>query len=53
MSIKNSNEHELLHASIYGLKEKVQAEVQLRDPKMSEEASRLALNFDELLRPQS
>ena len=27
MSIKNSNENELLHAFIYGLKEKVRAEV--------------------------
>ena len=52
MSIKNSNKHELLHAFIYGLKEKVRAEVQLRDPKTLEEASRLALDFDELLRPQ-
>ena len=52
MSIKNSNEHELLHAFIYGLKEKVRAEVQLRDPKTLEEASRLALDFDELLQPQ-
>ena len=52
MSIKNSNEHKLLHAFIYGLKEKVRAEVQLQDPKTLEEASRLALDFDELLRPQ-
>ena len=52
MSIKNSNEHELLHAFIYGLKEKVQAEVQLRDLKTLEEASRLALVFYELLWPQ-
>ena len=52
MSIKNSNEHELLHAFIYGLKEKVQAEVQLQDLKTLEEASRLALGFDELLQPQ-
>ena len=52
MSIKNSNEHKLLHVFIYGLKEKVRAEVQLRDPKTLEEASRLALDFDELLQPQ-
>ena len=52
MSIKNSNEHELLHALIYCLKEKVQAEVQLRDLKTLEEASWLALDFDELLWPQ-
>ena len=52
MSIKNSNEHELLHAFIYGLKEKVRAEVQLQDPKTLEEASRLSLDFDELLQPQ-
>ena len=52
ISIKNSNKHKLLHAFIYGLKEKVQAEVQLRDSKTLEEASRLALDFDELLQPQ-
>ena len=52
MNIKNSNEHELLHAFIYGPKEKIWAEVRLRDPKTLEEASRLALDFDELLRPQ-
>ena len=52
MSIKNSNKHELLHAFIYSLKEKVQAEVQLQNPKTLEEASSLALDFDELLRPQ-
>ena len=49
MSIENSNDYELLHAFIYGLKEKVRAEVQLQDPKTLEEASRLALDFDELL----
>ena len=52
ISIKNSSEHKLLHAFIYSLKEKVQAEVWLRDYKTLEEASRLALDFDELLRPQ-
>ena len=52
MSIKNSNEHKLLYAFIYGLKEKVQAVVCLQDPKTLEEASRLALDFDELLQPQ-
>ena len=52
MSIKNSNKHELLHAFIYGLKEKIWAEVWLRDLNTLEEASRLALDFDELLRPQ-
>ena len=52
MSIKISNKHKLLHAFIYGLKEKVRAEIQLQDPKTLEEASRLALGFDELLQPQ-
>ena len=52
ISIKKSNEHKLLHAFIYSLKEKVWAEVQLQDPKTLEEASRLALDFGELLRPQ-
>ena len=52
MSIKNSSEHELLHAFNYGLKEKVRVEVQLRNPKTLEEASQLTLDFDELLRPQ-
>ena len=52
MSIKNSNEHKLLHTFIYGLKEKVRAEVQLRDPKTLEEASRLALDFDEFYGPR-
>ena len=33
MSIKNSNKHKPLHAFIYGLKENVQAEVQLQDSK--------------------
>ena len=49
MSIKNSNKHELLHAFIYGLKEKVPAEVQLQDLKTLEEASRLTLDFGKLL----
>ena len=52
MSIKNSNEHELFHAFIYSLKEKVQAVVQLQNRKTLEEASQLTLDFAELLRPQ-
>lgn len=51
MSIEDANDQELLHAFVYGLRNKVRAEVCLRNPKTLEEAARLALDFDELLRP--
>lgn len=51
MSIEDANDQELLHAFVYGLRDKVRAEIRLRNPKTLEEAARLALDFDELLRP--
>ena len=42
---------ELLHAFIYGLKYRVQAEVPLCNPATLTEAACLALDFDELMQP--
>ena len=36
---------------MYGLKDRVRAEVRLRNPATLTEAARLALDFDELMRP--
>ena len=52
MSIDNANDHELLHAFVWGLKDRLCAEVRLRNPKTLDEAARMALDFDELLKPQ-
>ena len=51
MSIDDAINHKLLHAFVYGLRDKIRAEVRLRNPQTLEEAARLALDFDELLRP--
>ena len=51
MSIEDAGDQELLHAFVYGLRDKVRQEVRLRNPKTLEEAARLALDFNELLRP--
>ena len=42
---------ELLHAFIYGLKDRVQAEVRLHNPATLTEAEHLALDFDKLMQP--
>ena len=51
MSIDDASDAELLHLFIWGLKERVRAEVRLRNPKTFDKAARMALDFDELLRP--
>ena len=39
MNIDNSNEHELLYNFTWGLKDQIQAEVHLQNPKHMEEAA--------------
>ena len=51
MQIDNANNAELLHAFVWGLKERVCVEVGLRNPKTLDEAAHLALNFAEFLYP--
>ena len=51
MQIDNANDAELLHAFVWGLKEKVNIEVRLCKPKTLDEADHLALYFAELLHP--
>lgn len=51
MCINNVNDYKLLYASVYGLKDRVQAEVCLRNPKTLDKATMVALDFDKLLRP--
>ena len=51
LGIEHASHAELLHAFIYGLKDRVRAEVRLRNPATLTEAARLALDFDELMRP--
>ena len=51
MQINNANDTELLHALVWVLKEKLYLEVRLYNPKILDEAARLALDFAELLIP--
>ena len=51
MQIDNTNDAELLHAFVWGLKERVYMEIKLHNPKTLYEAARLALDFAELLCP--
>ena len=51
LGIEHTSDAELLHALIYGLKDRVQAEVRLHNPATLTEAARLALDFDELMWP--
>ena len=51
LGIEHASDTELLHAFIYGLKDKVRAEVWLRNPATLTEAAHLALDFGELMRP--
>ena len=51
LGIEHASDVELLHAFIYSLKDKVRAEVWLRNPATLNEAARLALDFDELMKP--
>ena len=51
LGIEHASDAELLHAFIYGLKDRVRAEVWLRNPATLTEAARLALDFDELMWP--
>ena len=53
MRIDNANDGELLHAFIFGLKDRIQVEVHLRNPSTLAEAGHLALDIDERLRPLS
>ena len=47
MQIDNANDAELSHAFVWGFKERVYAEVRLRNPKILDEAAHLALDFSE------
>ena len=49
LGIEHASDAELLHAFIYNLKDRVQAEVWLRNPATLTEAAHLALDFDELM----
>ena len=51
LGIEHASDAELLHAFIYGLKDRVRAEVRLRKPATLTDAARLALGFDELMWP--
>ena len=51
LGIEHASDAELLYAFIYGLKDRVRAEVRLRNLATLTEAARLALDFDELMRP--
>ena len=51
LGIEHASDAELLHAFIYGLKDRVQAEVRLCNPATLTEAAHLSLDFDELMRP--
>ena len=51
LGIEHASDAELLHAFIYGLKDRVRAEFRLCNPATLTEAARLALDFDELMRP--
>ena len=51
LGIEHASDAELLHAFLYGLKDRVRAEVWLRKPATLTEAARLALDFDELMQP--
>ena len=51
LGIEHASDAELLHAFIYGLKDRVQAEVWLRNPAALTEAAHLILDFDELMQP--
>ena len=47
--IEHASDAKLLHAFIYGLKDRVRAEVRLRNPATLTEAAHLALDFDKLM----
>ena len=51
LGIEHASDAELLHAFIYGLKDRVQAEVRLHNPATLTEGARHALDFDELMWP--
>ena len=51
LRIEHASDSELLHAFIYGLKDRVQAEVRLHNPTTLTEAVHLALEFNELMEP--
>ena len=51
LGIEHGSDAELLHAFIYSLKDRVRAEVWLRNLATLTEAARLALDFDELMQP--
>ena len=51
LEIEYASDAELLHVFIYGLMDRVQAEVRLCNPAALTEAASLALDFDELVWP--
>ena len=48
MQINTANDAELLHAFVWGLKERLHEEFRLCNPKTLDEAAHVALNFAEL-----
>ena len=53
MSIDNASDPELLHAFVFGLKDRIKSEVRLRSPGTLDDAARLALDIDERIRTNS
>ena len=51
MQIDNANDAKISHAFVWGLKERINAENRLHNPKVLDEAAHLALGFAELLHP--
>ena len=51
LRISDASLAELLHAFIWGLKDRVEAELWLRNPSMYTEAACMALDINEHLRP--
>ena len=51
LRISDASPAELLHAFIWGLKDRVKAELHLRNPSIYAEAARMALDINEHLHP--
>jgi hypothetical protein len=49
LKIDNSTDEELLHAFIWGLKDRLKGELRIREPKTLKEAAKFALDIEERL----
>lgn len=49
LKIDNSTDEELLHAFIWGLKDRLKAELRIREPKTLKDAAKMALDIEERL----